>query len=60
MLLVQLFQQVGRTFEWRDALIVPIPKKGDLILGDNWRELSLLDVGRKRSFSTDFRLWPRR
>ena len=30
--------------EWRDALIVPIPKKGDLTLCDNWRGISLLDV----------------
>ncbi len=30
--------------EWRDALMVPIPKKGDLTLCDNWRGISLLDV----------------
>ena len=30
--------------EWRDALHVPIPKKGDLIHCDNWRGISLLDV----------------
>ena len=30
--------------EWRDALLVPIPKKGDLSLCDNWRGISLLDV----------------
>ena len=30
--------------EWRDALIVPIPKKGDLIQCDNWRGISQLDV----------------
>ena len=30
--------------EWRDALLVPVPKKGDLSLCDNWRGISLLDV----------------
>ena len=30
--------------EWRDAEIVPIPKKGDLRSCDNWRGISLLDV----------------
>ncbi|XP_065197607.1 uncharacterized protein LOC135829129 [Sycon ciliatum] len=30
--------------EWRDAEIVPIPKKGDLRSCDNWRGVSLLDV----------------
>ena len=30
--------------EWRDALLVPIPKKGDLTQFDNWRGISLLDV----------------
>ena len=49
--LVQLFHQIweeGRVpSEWKDALIVPIPKKGDLSLCDNWRGISLLDVGGK-------------
>ena len=30
--------------DWRDAEIVPIPKKGDLRKCDNWRGISLLDV----------------
>ena len=30
--------------EWRDAVLVPIPKKGDLTQCDNWRGISLLDV----------------
>jgi len=30
--------------DWRDALIVPVPKKGDLLSCDNWRGISLLDV----------------
>ena len=33
--------------EWRDALIIPVPKKGDLTLCDNWWGISLLDVMRK-------------
>ena len=30
--------------DWTDAVIVPIPKKGDLSSCDNWRGISLLDV----------------
>ena len=45
---VDLFSTVWREQkvpeEWRDALIIPIPKKGDLTLCDNWRGISLLDV----------------
>ena len=29
---------------WRDALLVPVPKKGDLSVCDNWRGISLLDM----------------
>ena len=29
---------------WRDAILVPIPKKGDFSSCDNWRGISLLDV----------------
>ena len=28
----------------RDALIVPVPKKGDLQFCNNWQGISLLDV----------------
>ena len=46
--LMKLFNRVWqeRTVpqEWKDALIVPIPKKGDLSSCDNWRGISLLDV----------------
>ena len=49
--LVELFGSVWREGavpqEWKDALVVPIPKKGDLSLCDNWRGISLLDVGGK-------------
>ena len=30
--------------EWRDATLVPVPKKGDLSVCDNWRGISFLDV----------------
>ena len=30
--------------DWRDAILVPIPKKGDISSCDNWRRISLLDV----------------
>ena len=29
--------------EWKDALLVPVPKKGDLSC-DNWRGISFMDV----------------
>ncbi len=46
---LELFHQVWRDEcvpqEWKDVLIVPIPKIGDLSCCDNWRGISLLDVG---------------
>ena len=30
--------------EWIDAILVPIPKKGDLKICDNWRGIALLEV----------------
>ena len=30
--------------EWRDALLTPVPKKGDLSSYDNWGGISILDV----------------
>ena len=30
--------------EWRKASLVPVSKKGELSLCDNWRGISLLDV----------------
>ena len=30
--------------DWPDALLVPVPKQGDLSLCDNWKGISLLDV----------------
>ena len=46
--LLQLMQDIWRDGEvvadWKDAEIVPVPKKGDLQSCDNWRGISLLDV----------------
>ena len=30
--------------DWRDAILIPIPKKGDLSHCDNWRGISLLNM----------------
>ena len=30
--------------DWTDAVLISIPKKGDLSNCDNWRDISLLDV----------------
>jgi hypothetical protein len=30
--------------DWSDAVLVPIPKKGDMRKCDNWRGIALLDV----------------
>ena len=30
--------------EWANALLIPIPKKGDIRKCDNWRGIALLDV----------------
>ena len=46
-LLQQVWEEGSVPSDWKDALIVPIPKKGDLSLCDNWRGVSLLDVGEK-------------
>ena len=46
--LVELFDSVWRdecvVSDWCNALIVPIPKKGNLNVCVNWRGISLLDV----------------
>ena len=48
---MKLFHQVWRDGcvpqEWKDTLIVHIPRKGDLSVCDNWRGISLLDIGGK-------------
>ena len=46
--LLELFSDVWRECkvpaDWCDAVLVPIPKKGDLSSCDNWRGIALLDV----------------
>ena len=41
-------QDNGRNGEvvaaWKDAEVVPVPKRGDLQSSDNWHGISLLDV----------------
>ena len=48
---MKLFHQVWRDGcvpqTWKDTLIVPIPKNGDLSVCDNWSGISLLDIGGK-------------
>ena len=47
-IIISLFSTVWREkqvpVEWCDSTLVPIPKKGDLSVFDNWRGISLLDV----------------
>ena len=51
LVLLNLFRQVcgeGCVFDkWRDTLVVPVPKGGDLNVCDNWQRISLLDVAGK-------------
>ena len=43
--LMKIVWREGVVFgDWRDAVIVPVPKKGNLRSCDNWRGISLLDV----------------
>ena len=48
---VQMYMTVWRVgtvvSDWKDAIIVPIPKKGDLRKCSKWRGISLLDVAGK-------------
>ena len=43
-LLLKIWSASDVPSDWRDAQIVPIPKRGDLRSCDNWRGISLLDV----------------
>ena len=36
--------ETGSPQDWSDAVLVPIPKKGDLTKCNNWRGISLLNV----------------
>jgi hypothetical protein len=42
---------------WRTALIVPVPKKGDLTVISNYRPISLLEVPRKIFESVTLQSW---
>ena len=46
-LLLDMWQSQSVVAEWRNAVVVPIPKKGDIHVCDNWRGISLLDVAGK-------------
>ena len=58
---VQAVWSVGNVpKDWVDAVLVPIPKKGDLNSCDNWRGITLLDVVGKivaRLLKRDYRNW---
>ena len=43
-LLLEVWREGCVPQAWRDAELVPIPKKGDLLSCDNWRGIALLDV----------------
>ena len=30
--------------DWTDAVLIPIPKKGDLYNCNNWRDISIIDM----------------
>ena len=48
--------------DWSDAILIPIPKKGDLSHYNNWRGISLLNIIRKdvaRTSKIGCRSWPR-
>ena len=46
--LLGLFRKVRKEScvfdDWRNALVIPVPKRGNLNICDNWCEISLLDV----------------
>ena len=46
-------QQVPK--DWVDALLIPVPKKGDLSVCDNWRGISLLEVCGKEFYKIAYR-----
>jgi len=41
------FLQPGTLREWRNGIIIPLPKKGDLSECGNWQGMTLLSVPRK-------------
>ena len=46
-LVVAVWRSEAVPQEWIDAVIIPLPKKGDKTLCDNWRGISLLSVAGK-------------
>ena len=44
MLMQDVWREGKVVDDWKDAVVVPIPKKGNLQLSDNWRGISLLDT----------------
>lgn len=46
-LLLDIWRDRSVVAAWRNAVVVPIPKKGDARVCDNWRGISLLDVAGK-------------
>lgn len=46
-LILQVWQLEVVPQEWIDAIIIPLPKKGDRTLCDNWRGISLLSLAGK-------------
>ena len=47
MVMQDVWEQGAVVGDWKHAVIVPIPKKGDLKECNNWRGISLLDVAGK-------------
>ena len=43
-LVQQVWSENKAPQDWSDAVLIPIPKKGDLTSCDNWRGIALLDV----------------
>ena len=43
-LVYDIWRECSVPGDWCDAILVPIPKKGDLSNCENWRRISLLDV----------------
>ena len=40
----QIWEEGCVVDDWKDAVVIPIPKKGDLICCENWQGINMLDV----------------